>query len=360
MGTEEATEEVLADETMDAGAEAGLAAEAEIESTEVDESTFLAYLPVLVALGVGVASWLAYKWKCARDEAALAKQLSGGLFGEDSDAEITTDEKGVLKTAAGANEDEMGDMGMAGGTIDLGGYPPVVDMAWEEFNTVTQGKDYVKNIEPLEKILETFEKFLPGSHHCTTQTFIHLARCYQHAQQWNKCDKLCTRATDKLDTETAGGAVKQALITILCCQGLACFRTGLDKRKTHAENCYRRALNVVREMSHPSWRPVELKTSHEFANELISAGLHETAIVEVNKTLELLQRLEHPPRPPKEGSESEHSSDEEEEPPPPQIDATSAALTRANLLRTLAHAQQIGQDKPGAEKSLLQAIKLAD
>lgn len=81
-------------------------------------------------------------------------------------------------------------------------------------------------MEPLEEILATFEKCLPSSHHCTTQTFIHLARSYQHAQKWNACDKLCTRATDKLDTATAGGAVKQALITILCCQGLACFRTG--------------------------------------------------------------------------------------------------------------------------------------
>eukprot|EP01048_Picozoa_sp_COSAG05_P014980 COSAG05_NODE_1751_length_4143_cov_2.852621_6_plen_291_part_00 len=197
-------------------------------------------------------------------------------------------------------------------------------------------RDYIKNVKPLEEILATFEEFLPSSHHCTTQTFIHLARSYQHAQKWNACDKLCTRATDKLDTATAGGAVKQALITILCCQGLACFRTGagpidrvevsdslrciaclhfllgravrlenhlsnvvvtgVEKRKTHAENCYRRALNIVREMSHPSWRPVELKTSHEFASELISAELYDTAIAEVNKALGLLQSLEHPPR----------------------------------------------------------------
>lgn len=72
--------------------------------------------------------------------------------------------------------------------------------------------------------------------------------------------------------------------------------TGVEKRKTHAENCYRRALNVVREMSHPSWRAVELKTSHEFASELISAELYDTAMVEVNKALALLQSLEHPPR----------------------------------------------------------------
>ena len=72
--------------------------------------------------------------------------------------------------------------------------------------------------------------------------------------------------------------------------------TGVEKRKTHAENCYRRALNVVREMSHPSWRAVELKTSHEFASELISAELYDTAMVEVNKALALLHSLEHPPR----------------------------------------------------------------
>ena len=64
--------------------------------------------------------------------------------------------------------------------------------------------------------------------------------------------------------------------------------------------------------------------------------------------------------PPKEGSESEHSSDEEEEPPKPQIDATQAGLTRANLIRTLAHAERSSGDKPAAELSLKKALNIAD
>ena len=64
--------------------------------------------------------------------------------------------------------------------------------------------------------------------------------------------------------------------------------------------------------------------------------------------------------PPKEGSESEHSSDEEEEPPKPQIDATQAGLTRANLIRTLAHAERSRGDKPAAELSLKKALNIAD
>ena len=75
-----------------------------------------------------------------RDEAALARKFSGNLFGEDADAEITTDEKGMLKTATGANEDEMGDMATDGGSIDLAGYPPEVDMAWEQFQLVTASR----------------------------------------------------------------------------------------------------------------------------------------------------------------------------------------------------------------------------
>eukprot|EP01044_Picomonas_judraskeda_P000353 COSAG03_NODE_16_length_21807_cov_27.080247_1_plen_89_part_10 len=43
--------------------------------------------------------------------------------------------------------------------------------------------------------------------------------------------------------------MKQTLITLCCCEGLACFRTTTKDRKQHAENCYRRALKVSLSLS---------------------------------------------------------------------------------------------------------------
>jgi tetratricopeptide (TPR) repeat protein len=212
--------------------------------------------------------------------------------------------------------------------------------------------------------LAVFEEHLPASHHCSIQCFIHLARSYQHAEQWVACSKLCARATEKLDTNLAGGQVKQALITLLCCQGLACFRTrAAKKRYEHAMQCYRRALNIVREMSHVSWRPVEMQTIHDFASELISAERYQLAKEELAKALALLERLEHPPRPPRDDDDDDEEEEEEEEeepPPPPQIGKVDAALSRCNLMRTLAQAQRASGQSSEAEQTLTKAMQHAD
>ena len=71
---------------------------------------------------------------------------------------------------------------------------------------------------------------------------------------------------------------------------MSCFREQKKDRKQHGENCYRRALKVVREMSHPSWKPVELNTIHEFARELLGAGMQKQAVKEMHGAMEMLVR----------------------------------------------------------------------
>ena len=318
-------------------------------------------LPVFVAVVIGAAGYAFMEWRKKRAEDAMAKTLERGMFGADEDdtPALETDDKGMLSGEGGdtdAGQSEEFDPS----SVDLSGYNPDVEEAWEEFQKTTQGTDYAENIPSLVKCLKLFEEHLPSSHHCTVQGFIHLARSYQHAQKWLACDKLCARATDKIDTVQAGGSVKQAMITLLCCQGLACFREPSGKRYAHAENCYRRGLKVVREMSHPSWRPVELQTAHDFARELIGAGKTDLAQAEVAKSLQLLQLLENPPKPSRPDGASSDSEEEEQPPPPPQIRPKDAALSRCNLMRTLAHAQTTGGDKIGAETTLRKALKLAD
>eukprot|EP01044_Picomonas_judraskeda_P004908 COSAG03_NODE_444_length_7850_cov_26.836858_5_plen_67_part_00 len=44
-------------------------------------------------------------------------------------------------------------------------------------------------------------------------------------------------------------------------------------------------------MSHASWRPVELNTIHEFAREMIGAGMAKEAVKEMAGAMEMLDEL---------------------------------------------------------------------
>ena len=202
----------------------------------------------------------------------------------------------------------------------------------------------------------------------TMQNYVQLARRYQHAGKWEKCDKLCARACEKLDTGNAGGPVKQNLILLSCAEGLACFRSPKN-RKQHGENCYRRALNVVRQMQHPSWRTVELNTIHEFARELMSADMHKVAVKELNGAMEMLdemcggdegkrlfacrlsRRIQRWLRADEEGNVME---------PHPMTQGMAGAVNRTSVLRDLAQAAKHMGSADAAEGGLREAIRLCD
>ena len=203
----------------------------------------------------------------------------------------------------------------------------------------------------------------------TMQNYVQLARRYQHAGKWEKCDKLCARACEKLDTGNAGGPVKQNLILLSCAEGLACFRSPKN-RKQHGENCYRRALNVVRQMQHPSWRTVELNTIHEFARELMSADMHKVAVKELNGAMEMLDEMCG-------GDEGKRlfacrrlsrwiqrwlRADEEGNvmEPHPMTQGMAGAVNRASVLRDLAQAAKHMGSADAAEGGLREAIRLCD
>ena len=228
-------------------------------------------------------SYTAAQRKKAAAQQELAKTISGnlGLAEDDTGDGIEIDKKTGQLKAAGSDVITMGSIDSQGPdtTVDLSGCDPEVIEAWEKFQAAARTQNYAENIPSMEKAVEAFEASLPAAHQASMQTYIHLGRNYQQVGKWDKCDKLCARACEKLDTASAGGPVKQTLITLCCMEGMACFRNTKQDRKQHGESCYRRALKVVREMNHPSWRPVELNTIHEFVREMLSAGMSKDCLL---------------------------------------------------------------------------------
>jgi tetratricopeptide (TPR) repeat protein len=235
-------------------------------------------------------------------------------------------------------------------TVDLSSCDPEVIEAWEKFQAAAQTQNYSANIPVMEKAVAAFETSLPAAHQASMQAYIHLARNYQQVGMWDKCDKLCARACEKLDTASAGGPVKQTLITLCCAEGMACFRTTKKDRKQHGENCYRRALKVVREMTHPSWRPVELNTIHEFARELLGVRMSKEAVKEMHGAMEMLDDL------------AEEQLDDDGEviaPAHPMAMGANGAINRSAILRTMSQAAASMGSMEAAEGGLKEAIKLA-
>ncbi len=304
---------------------------------------------------LGFGMYMAVEWKKAAAQEALAKSMAGnlGLAEDEGPGEgIEIDKKtGQLKTE-GSEVVTPGSVGSQGPdtTVDLSSCEPEVVDAWENFQAAARTQNFSANIPIMEKAVVAFEASLPAAHQASMQSYIHLARNYQQVGMWDKCDKLCARACEKLDTASAGGPVKQTLITLCCAEGMACFRTTTKNRKQHGENCYRRALKIVRELTHPSWRPVELNTIHEFARELLGAGMGKEAVKEMHGAMEMLDDL------------AEEQVDEDGEvvaPAHPMAMGANGAINRSAILRTMSQAAASMGSMEAAEGGLKEAIKLA-
>ena len=285
LATADAPSDDAADAGADSDANAEDAAEGAGEGAPEEEIDHFAKVNVfdgldwthaagLVAGALLLGAYYAAQWKKDQAEAALAKSMMGGLgLAEDEDevdGDVQIDKKTGQMIKEGVEVMKSNSASGAGTDteVDLSGSDPEVADAWEKFQAAARTQDYKANVPIMEKAVAIFEAHLPASHQASMQSYVHLARNYQQVQSWDKADKLCARACEKLDTTSAGGPVKQTLITLCCAEGMSCFRTKKG-RNQHGENCYRRALKVVREMSHQSWRPVELNTIHEFARELL-------------------------------------------------------------------------------------------
>ena len=234
--------------------------------------------------------------------------------------------------------------------VDLSTCNSEVVEAWEKLKAATQTQNYSENIPVMETAVETFEASLPAAHQISMQSYIHLGRNYQHVGMWDKCDKLCARASEKLDTASAGGPVKQTLITLCCMEGMACFRNTKQDRKQHGESCYRRALKVVRELNHPSWRPVELNTIHEFGREMLSAGMSKEAVKELNGALKMLDDL---------ATEQVDEDGTVIAAAHPMAMGGNGAINRSAILRTMSQAAASAGNMDAAVGGLNEAIRLA-
>jgi hypothetical protein len=324
------------------------------ETVNVFDGLDSRHLGAVVVGLLGIGAYMAMQWKKAKAQEALARSMAGNLGLAESDEEedgIEIDKKtGQLKAEGSEVITPTSQSGQGPDTaVDLSGCDPEVIEAWEQFQAAARTQNFAANIPIMEKAVAAFEAHLPAAHQASMQTYIHLARNYQQVGMWDKCDKLCARACEKLDTASAGGPVKQTLITLCCAEGMACFRTKKD-RKQHGENCYRRALKVVREMSHPSWRPVELNTIHEFARELLGAAKQKEAVKEMHSAMEMLDNL------------AEEQLDEDGEvvaAAHPMAMGANGAINRSAILRTMSQAAASMGSMEAAEGGLREAIKLA-
>ena len=155
---------------------------------------------------LGFGMYMAVEWKKAAAQEALAKTISGNLGLLDGDDEqdetIEIDKKtGQLKTQ-GSEVITPGSASSAAPdtTVDLNDCKPEVIEAWEKFQVAARTQNYTANIPIMEKAVAAFESSLPAAHQASMQSYIHLARNYQQVGMWDKCDKLCARACEKLDT----------------------------------------------------------------------------------------------------------------------------------------------------------------
>ena len=256
----------MADEDVLGGAAADADADADPESDPDGGMGTLTMVAVVVG-ALGMAAFAAVQWKRRRDAAALQQSLSNSMFGAEEEAtegaeaapEFKVNDKGELVSADGqAGEEEKS---QADNTLDLSGYDPTVLDAWDDFQQGMQAnKGPAENVEVMERVLPVLEEHLPGAHECVTTCFITLARNYASLERWDKCEKLCGRGADRLDTAQRG---KQtfSMVQMMSLRGCAAFR---QNRYDHAKECYQRCLDVLDELTHPSWRHVEVEKIHEF------------------------------------------------------------------------------------------------
>lgn len=263
-------------------------------------------LTAIIVGGLGVAMALFfYNRKATRDRRLLEEQMGRTLSGMDGAADddlVSTDKNGVLTDVQNA-PDEEGPSGDNTPVIDLHGCHPVTVEAWENFQLVKAAFEaggevsqtvFSEGIETMRKSLTVFEEHLPAAHGCSVNCYQLLANCYMNSRQWDLAEKLCNRAVVRMEAGLTS-EIRQTTINLCWHLGTIYF-VGESKgvRKEQGINAYRKALRLLEDMTHLSWRPLEISTFQRLGMQLLDAGFPKDAAAEFNGALEVLDDHENP------------------------------------------------------------------